>query len=67
MNEPLRISIQVHGSRAHQIGNGPGRDGQQGSGHRWVEKEVYPHGPVTVHVVDGKPVTALGRKLLEGQ
>lgn len=67
MIEPLRITIREHGARAHQVGHGPGRDGQVGSGYRFVEAEVHPHGPVTIHVVDGKPVTALGRKLLEGR
>jgi len=65
MNEPLRITIQTHGARAHQSGNGPGREGQAGgSRYRGIPDEVYPHGPVEVHVRDGKPVTALGRKLL---
>lgn len=64
MNEPLRITIREHGGRSHQIGNGPGGDGKRGNAFRYNEPEVHPHGDVVVHVQDGKPVTALGRKLL---
>ena len=65
-NEPLRISIREYGSRAHQVGNGPGRGDSSGGGghmHSWEELRE-PHGECVVHVREGKPVTALGRRLL---
>ena len=65
-NEPLRISIREYGSRAHQVGNGPGHGDSWGGGgrmHSWEELRE-PHGECVVHVREGKPVTAKGRLLL---
>jgi len=63
MREPLRMTIRVHGARPHQMG------GDTRTEHTYFnlsEKGENPHGPVVEHVRDGKPVTALGKKLLGG-
>jgi hypothetical protein len=65
-NEPLRITINTFGSRAHQVGRGPGNNNPR-SGGTWSTRspnEERYDGPVTVHVQDGKPLTPLGKKLL---
>lgn len=65
MNEPIRFSVQRFGGRAHQLGNGPASEGGKGSGsYGWNESGDRPQGECVVHVRDGKPVTAWGRKLL---
>lgn len=62
---PLRITVNRFGGRAHQIGNGPQSEAGRGSGsHSSWEGVDMPTGEVVVHVRDGKPVTALGRKIL---
>lgn len=60
------IRINVYGGRAHQIGHGPTTETGRGSyWHRLNgESGDMPTSVVTVHVKDGKPLTALGRKLL---
>jgi hypothetical protein len=41
-NEPLRISIREYGSRAHQVGNGPGSgDSSGGGGHMFHRLERF--------------------------
>jgi hypothetical protein len=63
MNTPLRITIQTFGSRSHQ--SGKGIDARGSSGIRIsYESTAPPPGPLVEHVRDGKPLTALGRKLL---
>lgn len=68
MNEPLRISIRTYGGRGHQAGRGPERDGLKGSGFRVaigsVDESETPGDPGIVHVQNGKPLTAKGKKLL---
>ncbi len=65
--EPLRVSIKRHGARAHQIGSASSGDGR-GSGMRpsFAQGSDCAPSQGVVHVKDGKPVTALGRKLMEG-
>jgi hypothetical protein len=64
MKTPLRITIQTFGSRPHQSGRPGNESGRHFSYFGYSQKEPNPHGPVVEHVRDGKPLTALGRKLL---
>ena len=65
MTEPLRFTIQTFGARPHQNGKGPGNEsGKHFFYFGFSEKGENPHGPVIEHVRDGKPLTALGKKLL---
>lgn len=63
MNEPLRITIQTFGGRAHQSGKSSESRGSSGIRICYAENK-QPNGPVIEHVKDGKPLTALGRKIL---
>jgi len=63
--QPLRITVNRFGGRAHQLGHGPQSEAGRGSGaHSSWEGTECPTGQVVVHVRDGKPVTALGKRLL---
>jgi hypothetical protein len=62
----MSFLFREYGARPHQNGRGPGNDapGHYGSGYFNLSQRAGSPGPLIEHVKDGKPLTALGKKLV---